>query len=176
MLQQIVVNTPVWVWALLAFLVYRGVVASIDREIVLRNIFIIPVVMLGLSLQGIATTFGTDAAAASSWLLCTIAGTGLAWHLFRSDSIAAHPDRGVIFEQGSWMPLVLMLGIFFTKYAVAVMLAIDPGHKQQAIFVGVVCALYGLFNGVFIGKVLRTMSLYRHAQRHIAATSRTHLG
>jgi hypothetical protein len=176
MLQQIIVNTPVWVWALLAFLIYRGILSSVDREIALRNIFIIPVVMLGLSLQGIATAFGTDAAAASSWLVCTIAGTGLAWHLFRSDSIAAYPDRGVIFQQGSWAPLMLMLGIFFTKYAVAVMLALDSGHKQQALFVGAVCALYGLFNGVFIGKVLRIMSLYLRTQRHSGAALRAHLG
>jgi hypothetical protein len=169
MLQQIVVNTPVWVWALLAFLIYRGMLASVGREIALRKIFLIPAVMLGLSLQGIATTFGANALAASSWLACTIAGAGLAWQLFRDDSIAAHPDRGTIFQQGSWAPLMLMLGIFFTKYAVAVMLAFDPGHKQHALFVGAVCALYGLFNGVFIGKVLRIMSLYRHAQARITS-------
>lgn len=176
MLQQIIANTPAWVWALLAFLIYRGMRASVGREIALRKIFIIPVVMLILSLQGIVTTFGMDAAAAASWLLCMIAGAGLTWRLFRSDSIVAYPERNTIFEQGSWTPLMLMMGIFFTKYAVAVMLAFDPGHRQQALFAGAVCALYGLFNGVFIGRVLRVVALYRRAQTQTAATLHPYFG
>ena len=53
MLAQIILNTPVWVWALLMFLIYRGILASADREISLKKTFIIPVVMLALSVQGI---------------------------------------------------------------------------------------------------------------------------
>ena len=33
MIQQIVSHTPVYVWALLAFLLYRGYLASRDREV-----------------------------------------------------------------------------------------------------------------------------------------------
>lgn len=164
MFRQVIVNTPVWVWALLAFLIYRGMRAAVGRETKLKTIFIIPAIMLVLSLQGIATTFGMDARAAASWLLCMIAGTGLTWHLFRGDSIAVYPERGVIFQQGSWTQLMLMMGIFFTKYVLGVMLALDPGHKQQVLFATVVCALYGLFNGIFIGRVLRIVTVYRHKQ------------
>jgi len=168
MFRQIIVNTPVWVWALLAFLIYRGMRAAVGQETKLKTIFIIPAIMLVLSLQGIATTFGMERTAAASWLLCMIAGTGLAWHLFRGDGIAVYPERGIIFQQGSWTPLMLMMGIFFTKYVVGVMLALDPSHKQQVLFASVVCASYGLFNGIFIGRVLRIVTMYRHKQMGMA--------
>lgn len=162
MLAQIILNTPVWVWALLMFLIYRGILASVDREISLKKTFIIPVVMLGLSVQGIVSTFGINMAAVLPWLACTAAAGVAAWHLFNRDKITANPACGSVFQQGNWMPLVLMMGIFLTKYVVAVLLKLEPGHRQEILFVVAVCALYGLFSGVFIGKTLRIVALYRN--------------
>lgn len=161
MLQQILTKTPVWVWALLAFLIYRGLVASVDREVGLRKVFIIPVVMLALSIQGIASAFGADIAAAPVWLACTFAATLLAWRLTDTDGIRAYPERGSVALRGSWSTMVLVLGIFLTKYAVNVALSMHPELKQQFAFVATVCALYGLFNGIFIGQLLRIVSVFR---------------
>jgi hypothetical protein len=47
--------TPIYVWALLAFLLYRGYLASKDREMSLFKVALIPLVMLGLALAGIRT-------------------------------------------------------------------------------------------------------------------------
>lgn len=163
MLQQIIANTPIWVWALLAFLIYRGILASADREVPLKRLLIIPAVMLALSVQGIVSTFGITPASTLSWLPFIAIGAVLAWALFRRDSILALPGKGAVFQRGSWMPLVLMMGIFLTKYAVGVTLAMQPYHAQELLFAVGVCALYGLFNGVFIGQVLRVFSIYRHA-------------
>jgi hypothetical protein len=163
MLQQIILNTPIWVWALLAFLIYRGILSSMDREIPVKRILIIPVIMLLLSAQGIVATFGISLATALSWLPFMILGTLLAWALFSRDSIKAFPQKGAIFQRGSWLPLVLMMGIFATKYAVGVSLALQPDHAHELLFATGICALYGLFNGVFIGQVLRVFSIYRQA-------------
>ncbi|NEX63293.1 DUF6622 family protein [Noviherbaspirillum galbum] len=161
MLQQIVVNTPVWVWALLAFLVYRGVLASIDRETSLKKAFIIPVIMLLLSIQGIVSGFGDSLAAGPVWLAFLAGGTMLTWLMVDPGTLRAHPERGMIAVRGSWTPMVLMLGIFLVKYVVAVMLVMHPDLRQQAGFVAGVCALYGVFNGIFIGKLLRIVAAYR---------------
>jgi hypothetical protein len=171
MLAQIILHTPVWVWAILAFLVYRGMLASIDRETTIRQVLILPLVLLALSIQGIASTFGANGTAGLSWFACAVVGSVLTWLLFRRDSIAAHPGRGVIFQRGSWMPMMLMMGIFLTKYAVAVLLAMQPQRGQDALFVASVCGLYGVFNGIFIGRLLRIMSEYRQAQMTVAASA-----
>jgi hypothetical protein len=59
-----------------------------------------------------------------------------------------------------------MMGIFLTKYVVAVMLAMHPAYAQQAGFAVGISALYGLFSGVFGGRALR---LGRLAMRQSAA-------
>lgn len=163
MLGQIIANTPLWVWALLAFLIYRGMMASVDREIAFRKVFIIPLVMLALSIQGIASSFGPQTGAMQVWLACVAAAGAIAWFASGRNQIIAHPERGVVFQRGSWRPLTLMMGIFFTKYVVAVTLARHPDYRQDAGFVMAACALYGMFNGIFIGRLLRIISAYRRA-------------
>lgn len=161
MLEQVITKTPVWVWPLLGFLIYRGVVASMDREVGLKKLFIIPAVMLVLSLQGIATAFGAQVAAAPVWLAFTFAGAMLAWHFFGSGVISVHPERGSVGVRGGWSTMALIMGIFITKYAVNASLSIHPELKQQLVFVATVCALYGVFNGIFIGQLARIVSIYR---------------
>jgi hypothetical protein len=161
MLQQIVFKTPLWVWPLLAFLVYRGLVASKDREVGLGRLFIVPAVMLGLSVQGIATGFGSSMAAGPVWLTAVILVGALTWQFFNVDRIAPHPERGTVTVRGSWTPMAMIMGIFLTKYAVNIALALHPELKQQIVFVAAICALYGTFNGIFLGQVLKIASIYR---------------
>jgi hypothetical protein len=164
MLQQIFSHTPLYVWAILGFLVYRGVLASRAREVTLRKLSIIPLVMLALSLSGVARSFGLDGAASVAWLAGAVAGGALAWSLSNTSKLTAYPERGSVQRPGSWVPLVLMMGIFCMKYAVAVSLAIVPAYAHASGFVLPVCAVYGLFSGIFIGGLLRTVAFYRQAQ------------
>lgn len=167
MLQQILLNTPIWVWALLAFLIYRGMLASIGRETSIRRLFIIPLAMLALSIHGIATSFGPVSGVLPvfsiwpAWLTAALAGTALAWTMFSLDSVSVYPDRGTVFQQGSWMPLMLMVSIFLMKYASNVILHVAPQAAQDTGFVIAACMLYGLFNGIFIGRLLRIFAIYR---------------
>ncbi|MGB7193165.1 MAG: DUF6622 family protein [Collimonas pratensis] len=164
MFAQIISHTPLWVWALLAFLVYRGVLASVDRELTLKKLAIIPLVMLALSWQGVSTVFGILALPMLCWLLAAAVAATLTWRLFRKDRVSAYPERGVVFQRGSWLPLMLMMGIFLTKYTVGVTLAMHPALAQDTAFTVVVCTLYGVFNGMFIGRLLRVVNLYYSPQ------------
>jgi hypothetical protein len=163
MFQQIIVNTPIWVWAILAFLIYRGILSSVDQEVTLTRLLIIPIIMLLLSAQGIVATFGLSLDTTLSWAAFMAIGTLLAYLSFGHANVQALPAKGAVFQRGSWTPMTLMMGIFVTKYAVAVTLAMQPAHAHEFIFTTGVCALYGLFNGVFIGRLLRVFSIYRHA-------------
>jgi hypothetical protein len=45
--------------------------------------------------------------------------------------------------------------IFFTRYAVTVLLAIQPSLRQADSFTGGVAFLYGLLSGLFFARALR---------------------
>jgi hypothetical protein len=159
MIQQIISHTPVYVWALLAFLVYRGVAASQDREVSLAKLFIIPAVMLALSLAGMNGHGVPGAGVWVVWLAGIAAGAALAWRSARG-AIVVNRGAGTVVQRGSWVPLLLMVAIFVTKYAVAVMSAMHPELQRQMPAVLAVNALFGVFNGIFIGRLLRYVAAY----------------
>ncbi|WP_058049591.1 DUF6622 family protein [Janthinobacterium sp. Ant5-2-1] len=164
MLQQIFSHTPLYVWAILGFLVYRGVLASRAREVTLRKLCIIPLVMLALSLSGVRGSFGFDGVAPFAWTIGALAGAALAWTLTDARKIVAIPGRASVQRPGSWVPLILMMSIFCMKYAVAVTLAIAPAYAHAPGFIVPVCLAYGCFSGIFLGGLLRTMAVYRAVQ------------
>lgn len=160
MLQQIISHTPLYVWALLAFLMYRGYVASKDREATLRNLTIIPGVMLVLSIQGITGKFGGSDVALVAWAAGAGASTALTWTLVDASRITADRSKGTLHQRGSWIPLMLMMSIFVVKYAVAIVSAMHPELNGSSTFMFAVCILFGLFNGIFFGRLLRCASVY----------------
>ncbi|WP_317204990.1 DUF6622 family protein [Janthinobacterium sp.] len=163
MIQHIIGHTPLYVWAILALLVQRGVSASRDRDMSVRKLCIIPLVMTALSLQGIASAFGMDGVAPLAWLAGALAAAALLWRMGAPAGVTADPARGMIRQPGSWTPLALMLSIFCLKYALAVSLAMAPELRHAPLFTLAVCALYGVFSGVFAGRLLRSLAVYHRA-------------
>jgi len=63
--------------------------------------------------------------------------------------------------RGSRLPLVMMLAVFFTKYVASVTLAVAPQLRQDTLFACIVCGLFGVFNGWFIGRLVGDMASVR---------------
>ena len=57
-IDQIISHTPIWVWVLLAFLVWRGINAMQPRTIAPSRALIIPLVFLVWGLAGLITARG----------------------------------------------------------------------------------------------------------------------
>jgi hypothetical protein len=160
MLIQILSHTPVYVWAILALLVYRGVIAMRERDMTIRKLFIIPAVMLALSLQDIVAKFG-----GATVPLCAWAGAVLVVALlvckYGSAGASAGGTPGSLRIHGSAVPLVMMMAIFFTKYATAVLLAVQPQASQHALLPAAACALFGMFNGYFLGRLAANLRTWQ---------------
>ena len=160
MLPQILAKTPLYVWAILAFLVYRGVVAARDRDMTATRMLVIPLAMLALSLQGMATKFGASPVAWSAWLLGAGALMLQRW-TSSGERISAGSVAGSVRVRGSWAPLVLMLIIFLVNYTVAVALAIRPHLAAHAVFAATACGLFGASSGYFLGQLARDLGAWR---------------
>lgn len=157
---QIVSHTPLYVWAILAFLVYRGVAAMRTREITVRRLFVIPLVMLALSLQDIALKFGLGGSVLAVWGGAAAAVALLAWRL-GGERIAIGAGAGRLRIAGSRAPLVMMLGVFAARYALSVTLAVQPQLVHEGAFVLAACGVLGLFNGYFLGRLARDLAACR---------------
>ena len=168
MIQQLISQTPTYVWALLAFLIYRGYQASLNSETTLRRIAIIPLVMLGLALQGMNTAGPLGEGVWLIWALGAAASTLAIW-TFSTQEIIVNRAAGTIVQRGSWMPLCLMLAIFTTKYTVAVVSAMHPELVHNLPFATGVSLLYGLFNGLFLGRLARYSAAWMRSPEPVAA-------
>ena len=160
MLMQILTHTPVYVWAILAFLVFRGVAAMREREMEMKKLFIIPIVMLVLSLQDIAHKFGLDGLPLAAWLVGAGAAAGTVYWLGKV-RVSAGSSANTVIVRGSYAPLASMMAIFTTKYVTAVAMAVQPQLAHNASFAIAICLLFGCFNGYFGGRLARDLMSLR---------------
>lgn len=169
MLNQIITNTPTYVWAILAFLMYRGFKATMDRELEIRAVVIIPLVMLALSVQGISSGFGVEPLVIASWLLAMLLGAAISWSRVNQNNVRILKDKNLVFYRGSWAPLIMMMAIFVIKYVVNVALHVNPALHTDTLFVLMSTALFGIFNGLFLGRMLRVLIMYQQAMTNSPA-------
>ncbi|MYM24979.1 hypothetical protein GTP46_20315 [Duganella sp. FT135W] len=144
---------------MLAFLLYRGYLASQDRDISLQKLAIIPGVMLVLALTSINPHGVLGEAVWAAWAAGVAVAVALVWSLSKGE-ISVNRAAGTVFQRGSWAPLMLMIAIFITKYTVGVMTAMHPEVVHSLPVSLGVTVLYGLFNGVFIGRLSRYAAAY----------------
>lgn len=159
MLIEILKRTPSWVFVLFFVLLALGYYQSKNRVVSRNKVTILPAAMLVLSFYSVLSAFGSTTFAISSWLAGVTITTCLG---FKSDILG-----GVTFVTeirsfsvpGSWLPLALMMAIFFTKYAVGVILARKLPISGELAFIGSISLIYGLLSGVFLARavaILRT--------------------
>jgi len=116
--------------------------------------------MLWLSLSGINEQGALGGGVWGVWALGVVAGAALTWRLGSGAVIAVSRAAGTVQQRGSWAPLMLMIAIFATKYAVAVLTAMRPELQHNLVFAAAVTVLFGLFNGVFVGRLARYVAAW----------------
>lgn len=159
MFLEILAHTPRWVFALFALLVWLGSKQLLTSRMSLKRLTVLPIAMTGLSLYGVVSAFSDSPMALACW-----AGAALVFALLllqRPLHAATRYDAGSrSFEvAGSAVPLMLMMGVFFTKYVVGVLMSMHPALAHQASFVLPVSLVYGAFSGIFAARALRMWKL-----------------
>jgi len=164
MFTQIIKNTPPWVWGLLLGLIALGWSQAVARRASLKRVLVLPTVMSGLSLAGLVSAFGVAPGACAAWLLGALAAAALVLPA-RLPAATVWDAQARQFQlPAGWTPMLLILGIFFTKYGVGVALALQPGLAQSGTFSQLVSGLYGAFSGIFLARAARLWRLSRRPE------------
>ncbi|MEI2384705.1 DUF6622 family protein [Breoghania sp. JC706] len=150
---DIIQGTPVWVWLLLAFLIYRGLRCTHARRSGLYAPLILPLVMLVVSLSGgrVATGEPADLAWMAAFAAGILAGAAAASRM--AIEVEPGPPASLLLP-GSWASLILILAIFSLNYALGVMHAMAPDLAASPLVATVAALLRGGFGGVFFGRGL----------------------
>jgi hypothetical protein len=155
-LKRVVVNTPTWVYALFIALIGFGWSQTRSRNVHQYFLGLAPLGMTAFSLYGTVQAFGVTAIGV--WATGAAAALGLGLALKRPEGVRYLPEAASFSVPGSWMPLALMMLVFFVRYAIAVCVGIDPALRQPGAFSLAASVAYGLLGGVFPARAVRVWS------------------
>jgi hypothetical protein len=168
---QILSHTPTWVFVVLALIVWVGSLQLVTRHVRFGRVVGVATAMVVLGIFGVATAFGDTPVALAGALLAGVPAAAAVALLPLPAGTEYDAARRRFRVPGSAMPLLLMAGLFSTKYAVGVALALHPELRAQLPFAIGVSALYGVFSGLFAGRALRLVGLARCADLPQAAAA-----
>lgn len=164
MLLQIIIHTPIWVFALLLALAAFGLKQALPRRVTYRSVVLFPVALVGLSFYGAASSFGASLTPMVAWVAAAVCTFALVLATPLPQGAVYHQGNRFFDVPGSWLPMVLMMGIFVTKYLVGATTAMNPSMAHDATFMLTFGTIYGVFAGAFLGRAARLVKLAHRTQ------------
>lgn len=149
MLAEILRDTPLWTIPGLFFLIFLGYVQSKPRTISRGRAYILPLVMVALSVNGVISAFGLTGLAIIGWAIGAAVALAARITLFPPRVSAYDKEAGRFSMPGSWVPFCLLMALFVTKYTVGGMLAHHYPVTDTHEFVLGASLMYGAFSGMF---------------------------
>lgn len=143
-------SLPVWPFAILAILVALGYRQSRDRVVRPGTLAGVAAAMMALSLYGVISAFGASLVPVLGWVAGFAAAVRLGGPVFAPRGLARAGDA--VRVPGSWLPLVLMVGIFVAKFGLGFATGTGAPVMQQTWFIAAMSATLGLFSGAFAAR------------------------
>jgi hypothetical protein len=167
---RILINTPLWVWPLLAFLIWQGVQALRLRTQPVGRMLIVPVVFLLMGLSRLATARdnGLEPMLAWSVALLLFAWLGVSR---RPQLLAVDRQSKTVTRPGSVLPLVRNVTVFALQYGVAVATAMKLEPHTAVAIIG--HAVSGASAGYFSGWVIALLRRYRNFDAENTGTAKS---
>lgn len=79
--RQFMIQTPLWVWALLGFLIFRGVKARQPAQTSLTKLAIIPVIFIVWSIIDLTRLYALSLGPVALWMAGICIGALIGWRL-----------------------------------------------------------------------------------------------
>ena len=146
---QIVRNTPLWVWPLMALVVWLGGLGLRTRTLPLWRLAVLPAVGLVLSFVGLGQA-AQPALAVVAWLAALAAALPLGDLLGRRRPVRRLED-GRLEIAGGWFMLVFGIGIFAARYALGVVFGMAPSLRAEPAWIAVAGGVGGFVAGLGLG-------------------------
>ena len=148
-------HTPLWAFALLAYLIWQGVASFDVRTVPVWRALVVPSMFIALGLSRLLLGHDAGPVAYAPWLCGAVTFAPLPL-LAGPRLLATDRNAGRVTRPGSKLPLIRNVSVFFSQYAVAVATA-THGH-QLALVAG--HAVSGATAGYFAGWVFVFLRRY----------------
>jgi len=150
-------HTPLWVWAILALLVERGLAAARPNRITPGRLLLLPLVFSVAGAASLAHTGALLPVAVAAAAIGLVIGGAAGWAVFAAqDGYQWH--AGMLQRPGSWRMLACSVAAFLVKFGVATAMGWQPAlaaGTSGALLAGIVTgAASGLLWGACATQLL----------------------
>ena len=156
---RILTNTPLWVFALLAYLIWQGSQSLRPRTQPIWRMLIVPLVFFLMGLSRLVTARDRGIEPLLGWLVAVVLFASLALSL-RPKLLAVDRKSGTVTRPGSSTPLARNITVFVLQYAVAVATAMKLEPHAAVAIIG--HAVSGASAGYFSGFAVALLRRYRN--------------
>jgi hypothetical protein len=156
---RILTNTPPWVFALLAYLVWQGSQSLRPRTQPIWRMLIVPLVFFLMGLSRLVTARNSGIEPPLAWLVAALLFALLALSR-RPKLLAVDRKSATVTRPGSAIPLVRNITVFVLQYAVAVATAMKLEPHAAVAIIG--HAVSGASAGYFSGWAVALLRRYRN--------------
>lgn len=162
--QTVLARVPVFVWPVLAFVVWRAMRYARARVATLRSVAAAPTIIGLLSLGFTLLRIGTTISAPLVWVACYAIGCALGWLSVHRQTIAAdHANRRLTLPADWSFPPLLLL-FFGVRFWVGWRVATQPGIERHLAFALTEIAISASIAGIFGGKAWTLWRKYEAAR------------
>lgn len=156
MVVDILLNTPAWVYAVFALLLWLGVCQLRVRPVSIHRIWLTPMVFIVWGLLGLIRHSTGGLMGMSPWLIA--AAAGVCAGSLRPNTLVIDHARGMVMRRASFQPLLRNIMVFAAHYALNIAAAFHPGRHE---IIQIDMAISGVFAGYFLGWLMRFYGHYR---------------
>jgi len=156
---RILTNTPLWVFALLAYLIWQGSQSLRPRTLPIWRMLIVPLVFFLMGVSRLVTARDRGIEPLLAWLVAAVLFALLALSL-RPKLLAVDRKSGTVTRPGSATPLARNVTVFVLQYAVAVATAMKLEPHAAVAIIG--HAVSGASAGYFSGRAVALVRRYRN--------------
>ena len=143
---SIITGSPIWVWAILAYIVFVGINATKQQIVFVPRLFIVPAILMYLRIQEAKSTD-------LIYYLCAGLIVGfIVGYFFKSPPLKVIKQKYQVQLTGSYFPLILLLIIFSMEYTFGVLGSMKHPFAQQYKYIKVLFSM--LISGFFLGKAV----------------------
>lgn len=161
-MQQIITKIPIFVWPLFTILLLGGLKARKASAVPIAALLLIPSIFLSWSLFSFFGKCSTNPLAILFWILCLGLGFLIGFLHMQRLNLQFDKQKKQVEMPGSWIPLILSMSIFTSKFSIGMMSSMTPHLNGSLLFLGL--ELFStLILGIFAGRRINCLMRYRAA-------------
>lgn len=152
-------KTPAYVFVIFFILLILGLIQLKERRAKTTRVLIMPFALILYSFYSTIATFGFNFLAVGLFSLGVILIFLFSYLIDLSKLATYNSLKEEFLIKGSFMPLVLMMLVFFAKYVLNVFQALNNPILENFLFVGASSLFFGILSGIFLVRALAILKL-----------------